>query len=320
MAGNSLNLVEMVLGYLTGDFGSKLSSLLGESKERTQSGIEAAVPGLFAGLDDTASTPDGAQRLASAVDSSESGVLSNIGSIFGRTTGFGSPGLGSILGAGGLSELTGNIGRTSGLSSNSITTLLGVLAPIVMGVLKRVKQSRGLDSAGLSSLLSSQRSNIEAAMPEGMRTGEPSYAREPIGGVREESYRPRPVRTEEVRTEPRKSALSWVLPLALLALLVGLIWSWASRSPVRAGREESGVAQQTERRAPSLEALKAKYSSAIQEAQRQGVQISSLTEQDGKLIIRGTAPSTAVVERFRELIKRTNPNMDDVLVNLDVKS
>src|SRR6185369_1421760 len=320
MAGNSLNLVDMVNGYLTGDVGNKLSSLLGESKEKTQLGIEAAVPGLLAGLDNTASTPGGAQRLASAIDSSDSGVLSNLSSIFGKTTGFGSGALGSILGAGGLSELTGNIGRTSGLSSNGITTLLGVVAPIVMGVLKRVKQSRGLDAAGISNLLSSQKENIAEAMPEGMSSGEPSYAREPIGGAADEPYRPRPVRTEGVRTEPRKSALSWILPLALLALLAGLIWNWASRSPVRASREEKSVAQETVRRGTSLDALKAKYSSAIHEAEQEGVQISSMTEQDGKLLIRGTAPSTAAVERFRELIKRTNPNMDDVLVNLSVKS
>src|SRR5262249_8973565 len=156
------------------------------SKEKTQLGIGAAVPGLLAGLENTASTPDGAQRLASAIDGSDSGVLSNVGSIFERTTGFGSGALRSILGAGGLSELTGNIGRTSGLSSNRITTLLGVLAPIVMGVLKRVKQSRGLDSAGLSNLLSSQRGNFEEALPE--------------GGVTEEPYRPRPVTTEGGRT------------------------------------------------------------------------------------------------------------------------
>jgi Bacterial protein of unknown function (DUF937) len=312
MAGNSLNLVDMVNGYLTGGFGNQLSSLLGESKERTQLGIEAAVPGLLAGLDNTASTPDGAQRLASAVDSSDSGVLSNLGSIFGKTTGFGPGALASILGTGGLSELTGNLGRTSGLSRNGITTLLGVIAPIVMGVLKRVKQSQGLDSAGLSNLLSSQRDNSAEAMPEGM--SEPSYARESIGGVAEEPYPARPV----ART--RKPALSWLLPLALLAILAGLIWNWASHSPVRAGREEPGVAQENKQRVASLKALVAKYSSAIQEAQQQGVQISSMTEQNGKLVIRGTAPSTAVVDRFRELIKRTNPNMDDVVIDLSVKS
>src|SRR5262249_29042273 len=160
---------------------------------------------------------------------------------------------------------------------------------------KRVMQSRNLDSAGLSNLLSSQRDNIEAAMPR---------PRE----VTEETY-PRPV----VPTEPRKRSMGWVLPVALLALLAGLLWHWGSRSPVSAGHDESGLAQTT-----SLESLKAKYSSAIRIAREQGVQISSMTEQDGKLVIRGTSPSAEVINSVQEEIRRTNPAMDDVVLNLSV--
>ena len=121
MAGNSLNLIELAKGYLTGDFKNKLSSLLGESRERTESGLNAAVPGFLSGLDSTASTPDGARRLSSAVDNADEGILSNIGSMFGMgsLSDIGTGPLQSILGMGGLSELTGNIGRASGLSGKS---------------------------------------------------------------------------------------------------------------------------------------------------------------------------------------------------------
>src|SRR5215475_7022581 len=171
MAGSSLNLIDFTKGYLTGDFKDKLSSLLGESREKTQSGLNAAVPGIFSGLDGAASTPDGAKRLASAVDSTDGGILSNLGSMFGRgsLSGIGSSALQSVLGGAGLSELTGNIGTASGLPGKAVSTMIGFLAPVVFGVLKKLKQSRGLDASGLSSLLASQRSNIAAAMPEGMR-------------------------------------------------------------------------------------------------------------------------------------------------------
>src|SRR5262249_47861674 len=154
---------------------------------------------------------------------------------------------------------------------------------------------RNLDSAGLSNLLTSQKSNIAAAMPEGMRTGE----------FREETF-PRPAATP---SEPRKSSIGWVLPLALLALLGGLLWYGSSPSPVRAGREDAGRVERTERPTVSLESLKAKYNSAIQSAREEGVQIWSMTEQDGKLVIRGTAPSAEAAERFKEQIRSTNPNM-----------
>lgn len=306
MAENSLNLVDMVKGYLTGDMGNKISSLLGESPEKTQMGIDAAIPGLLAGFKNTATTADGAQRLTSAVEQSDTGILSNLGSIFGKSTYPSSGLLQSLLGVGGLSELIGNIGRTSGLSRNGVGTLLGVLAPIVMSVLKRVMQSRNLDSAGLSNLLASQKNNFATAMPEEMRMGE----------ISEETY----PRAAAAPSETRKSGLGWVLPLAILVLLGGLLWYGSSRSPVRAGRDDAGRAERTERPAASLESLKAKYNSAIQSAREEGVQIWSMTEQDGKLVIRGTAPSAEAADRFREQIRSTNTNMDDVIVNLTVGS
>src|SRR5262245_30817833 len=127
MAGNSLNLVDMVKGYVTGDIGNKISSLLGESPENTQKGIDAAIPGLLAGFETTATTADGARRLTSAVEQSDSGILSNLGSLLGGSTGSSSNILQSLLGVGGLSELIGNVGRTSGLSRNGVGTILGVV-------------------------------------------------------------------------------------------------------------------------------------------------------------------------------------------------
>jgi LysM repeat protein len=321
----NLNLVDMVKGQLPGEFLNKASSLLGESRDKTQMGIDAAVPGVLAGLADTASTTDGATRLASLVDDVDEGVLSGTGAIFGRTSDWGTGALRSVLGGAGLSDLSGSIGRTSGLSGKSITTLLGALAPIIFGVLKRVTRTRGLDSSGLASLLSGQRDNIASAMPEGMRT-----YREPLREIRDETYRTaRPAATRETEDYPtghRRSSLSWLLPLAALALLAALIWNWASRPAVRAGREEKNVAEETARlkqqggQMASLEALKTKYSSAIEEARKQGVKISSMTHTGGKLAIEGTAPSAEAADKAKEAFRRINPKMDDVALNLSVDS
>src|SRR5262245_35966976 len=169
MSRNSLNLIDLVKEYLGGDFTNRMSSLLGENTDKTSSGIEAAVPGLFSAFDNTASTPDGARRLSSAVDNADDNMLGNIGSMFGAGSGSwinrGSGILGSLLGGGTLSGLSGGIGRSSGLSGKAVTMLLGFLGPLILGVLKREKQTRGLDSTGLSNLLAGQRNNISAAMP-----------------------------------------------------------------------------------------------------------------------------------------------------------
>jgi Bacterial protein of unknown function (DUF937) len=258
MSRNSLNLIDLVKGYLGGDFTNRMSSLLGERPDRTRSGINAAVPGLLSAFDDAASTPDGARRLSSAVDDADDSMLGNIGGMFGAGSGSwinrGSGMLGSLLGVGTLSGLTGNIGRSSGLSGRSVTMLLGFLGLLTLGALKREKQTRGLDSTGLSSLLASQRSNISDAAPEGtFKTAgesiEPDYGREPLRDVTETDRRSRDTgRYEETyrpgtREPARRSRLGWLLPLALLLIGLGLIWHYASRptsSTVEAGREETG--------------------------------------------------------------------------------
>ena len=170
MSRNSINLIDLVKGYIGGDFTNKMSSLLGESTDKTSSGIDAAIPGIFSAFDSTASTPDGARRLSSAVDDADDSMLGNISGMFGGGSGSwinrGSGILGSLLGGAALSGLSGNIGRSSGLSGKAVTMLLGFLGPLILGVLKKEKQTRGLDSTGLSNLLAGQRSNISAAMPE----------------------------------------------------------------------------------------------------------------------------------------------------------
>src|SRR5262249_21387759 len=128
----------------------------------------------------------------------------------------------SILGAGSLSELTGNIGRVSGLSGRGTTGLLSFLAPLVLGVLKNIKNTKGLDCAGLASMLAGQRNNIAAAMPEGM-AGKIGGVAEPVSNIREAprdvSYTRSGPEVRERETFPREVAgtgsRGWVLPLII---------------------------------------------------------------------------------------------------------
>src|SRR5262245_32709651 len=242
MRMESLNLVDMIKGYFTGGIANRFSTLLGESNQRTEMGINSAIPGLLALFSNTASTADGATRLSSAVDNADDGILSNISSMFGKNTYAASSSLRSVLGDTGISDLTGSIGKAAGLSGSTVTTLLGFVAPVVLGVLRRLKRSQGLDASGLANLLFSQRDNISAAMPESMRTIQTDAGtREPLREVRQTSYQ------TAGTTRPQRS-FSWVLPLALLALFGFLLWHWASRRPVRAGYESSRVAEETARR------------------------------------------------------------------------
>jgi hypothetical protein len=219
MEASPLNLIDSIKRGIGDEFVDKMSSLLGESPDRTRSGIHASVPGILSGFRQAASTPDGAQRLSSQIDGADEGALSNMSKIFGAGGSSaierGSGILSSLLGGTGLSDLTSKVGLSSGLSGRSVTTLLGALAPMILGILKREKNTRGLDFAGLTRLLS----------------GQPA---ETVRNVADETYAAPRVTDREVRTETyaapeRKRSLSWVLPLLILAGLIGLIWHYASR-------------------------------------------------------------------------------------------
>lgn len=319
MIGDSLNLVEMIRGYIPAGFTDKVASLMGESRDKTQLGMNAAIPGVLSGLTSAASTPEGAQRLTDAVDSSDDSMLTNAtGLLSGMSSGQSGSGiLSSILGSGRFSELTSGLGRTSGLSGKGVTTLLGFLAPIIMGALKNIKRTRSLDSGGLSGLLASQRNNFAAAMPESM-PGRISAADEPASYVRQ------PLRDVSYTGAERGSrgSRSWVLPLVVLLGLIGLLWYWGSRPSTHAGYEPRSAPERAPRTgsSSSLEALTMKYRSVIDQAQAQGVRISTLGEQNGKLVIKGTAPSVEAANSVWNEIKKINPAMDDIVAELPVLS
>ena len=138
------------------------------------------------GIQAVASTTDGARRLSSAVDSADSGILSSLGSWFGG--GFSTDRSGGILriAPGRLGAIRPYIGYRKIIRAQRqiVRVFLAFLVPVVLGMLKKIKDTRGLDATGLSNLLAGRESNIAAAMPEGMRrAGEPGYTREPLNDV-----------------------------------------------------------------------------------------------------------------------------------------
>src|SRR5262245_48796886 len=185
MLGNSFNLVDLVKAYFTDSVIAKASSILGESREKTQLGLDAGVPGLLSGLDTAASNPDGARRIATAIENSDDSALGNVDRMFGAPTDAVLGSLRSIMGGGGLSELSGNIGKFSGLSGMSVSSLLGFLSPLVFGVIRKTMRSRGLAFSDIASFLANQRSNVASAMPKEMAR---AYGGERLREVPKETF------------------------------------------------------------------------------------------------------------------------------------
>lgn len=166
------NLVSYLMQFLTPDTVARLAAALGLDTEKVQRGVAAAVPALLAGLAGVAAQPGGAQKVADATRQ-QSGVLDNLGGLLSG----GSPGslaqsgtqlLSSLFGGSTSGTLANAVGNYSGLGPNAGGSLLGVLAPLVMGGIAK-KIGGDVTGSGIAGLLAGEKDNIAAALPSGLK-------------------------------------------------------------------------------------------------------------------------------------------------------
>jgi hypothetical protein len=166
------NLVSLAQQYLTPDVIAKISSALGADKSAIGKAAMAAVPALLGSFANVASTRAGADKLADAVGQQSAGILDSLASTIGGpgqqslvNSGIGA--LSSLLGSSAAPALAGAISKFTGIGQGSSSSLIGMLAPAVLGTLGDQQAEQGLDASGLARLLASQKSNITAALPPG---------------------------------------------------------------------------------------------------------------------------------------------------------
>jgi hypothetical protein len=254
------NLVSYVMQFLTPDMVSRVAAALGLNRSDAQSGVNAAVPALLAAFSGLADKPGGAQSLVNTVKQ-QSGVADNFASMIGgrNQTSFierGSSLLTSLLGTHDQAALTGALGRFSGLGQNKANSLLGMLTPVVMGLIGRQIGARGVDVGSLSSLLASQKEEIAQALPAGMgqvlESSGLSSGIESITGAAATAGRaataapgqfaqstssgPRPAGTPNSRTPATSGSSNWAYWAIPLIVLGGLLQYLFGPPPHRQGQ------------------------------------------------------------------------------------
>lgn len=165
------NIVSIIMQYLTPDMIARISSALGLDRGSTQTAIGASVPALLAAIGNVATQPGGAQKLADQANQ-QSGMLDSLTSMIGGQSEIADKGsrmLSSLLGGSQQNMLTGAITNFTGIGQGASNSLLGMLAPLIMGVIGKQLGSGGIDSYGVANLLAGQKDNIAAALPAGMR-------------------------------------------------------------------------------------------------------------------------------------------------------
>jgi hypothetical protein len=157
--------------FLTPDMIGRIASALGLERNLVQTAISAAVPALLAAFSGVATQPGGAQKLVDAARQ-QSGTLGNFAGMVGaggKTSLIekGSQMLSSLVGDRDQSALAGAVGKFAGLGQGASSSLLGMLAPVVLGTIGQQQGARSLDGGGIASLLASQKDSIAAALPSG---------------------------------------------------------------------------------------------------------------------------------------------------------
>ena len=172
----SFNLVDLVKDQFGGPALGQLGALLGEDNNKTEAALGAAVPGLLNGLTSSAQA-DGGASLFNAVNGQDDSMLDNIGGLLtgGNSSNVmnqGSNLLGSLMGNGAMGGLASAVSGLTGIGGKSSSGLMGLLMPIVLGIVKRKIFGGGgfsQNAGGLMSLLDGQKDNVQAAMPNGFQ-------------------------------------------------------------------------------------------------------------------------------------------------------
>lgn len=167
----SFNIVDLVKDQVGDQLIGVLSGALGAGTDQTNGALAGALPSLLSGITNAASTPKGAVDLFNATQEQDNNMLGDIGNLLGgdkahEISNSGNSLLSNLLGEGALGQLAGVVASVAGVSRGNSNSLLGMLAPIIIGVIKNKVMEGGLNAGSLSNLLSDQKDNINAAMPQ----------------------------------------------------------------------------------------------------------------------------------------------------------
>jgi OmpA-OmpF porin, OOP family len=169
-----ISLLDSIRAYLTPELISGASSAVREPESATRTALNSSVPSVLAGLTHLASSSEGVTKLGNLVrDGAFAPVADNASTLFSGgtpTTNMMSAGqqlLGNIFGEN-SSSVSDMLARDSGIRSSSASSLMGMTAPLVLGVIGKYASSQGLNASGIASLLRGQKESIFGALPAGM--------------------------------------------------------------------------------------------------------------------------------------------------------
>jgi hypothetical protein len=221
--------------YLSPELIDRIANALGLDKSMVTKAITAAIPAILGGTINKASSPEGARQLFDVLGKQDPGLLDNLGGMLGGQKqtdliGGGSNILTTILGGSTLGTLAGALGKFAGLGEGGAKSLLGLLGPVVMGLIGKQVKSSKLDAGGLASLLGSQKQAISAAMPSEFSS---LLAGTPLASVTSPAkpMASTPTRTATQTPAPASGGFKLWPVIAAVVIAAGAWWYFSSGAP-----------------------------------------------------------------------------------------
>jgi len=219
------NLVSSVTKVLTPELLARIASGLGLDRAIVEKASTASVPALLAALTSLVAKPGGAEKLGDAVAQQQPDILTSIANVIGGSgqkelIDTGTRTLSSLLGGSTVSALTSAVSKFAGLGEGGSKGLMGLIGPLLMGVLGQQQRASGLDASGLAQLLQSQKDNIARALPVGFA----SYLSGTgiLDRITGPAARPEPAYAGSPSSS--KTTPSWLLPALGILAIGALAW------------------------------------------------------------------------------------------------
>lgn len=274
----SFNLMDLVKNQISDQLLGSIGSVMGTESSQTTVALSGALPGLLSGMMNSTSSPAGATALFETARKQDDGLLGNMGHLLGgdQSSALASQGnstLSSLLGSGALGQLAGVIASFSGISRGNSSSLLGMLAPIIIGVIKKKVLEGGMDASALASMFTQQKDNINAVMPGGLSEQLQSagffdsISAQPATNtpaLKPEAYQA-PVAPAAAHAASGSVLMKWLLPLAVVVVL-----GWFGMQYL--GNDTSTLAP------PQTSEVSAEALQAAKDAMPAGVDLTKITD------------------------------------------
>jgi OmpA-OmpF porin, OOP family len=204
------NLLDTIKDHLSQELISNAASALGESESGIAKALGSLAPTILSGILNKSGDASSMGNIFNALSKFDSGVLDKLGSLIGGGNlaqndpkDIAGQFLGGLFGPK-VPAITNAVSAFAGVKQSSTSSLLGLVGPLVMGVLSKKISTSGLNISGLANLLVGEKANILGALPTGMGS---ILGLADLGG----SGSPTP-------SESAKGS-NWLMPLLALAVL-----------------------------------------------------------------------------------------------------